>query len=180
MDLIGPCNAGSEYVTHTYQKGEAHREGVCTNAARFHHYLSRLGFTEMSTPEELSLIDHGMAIASLPEARLFLMEINQFSIENQTRANTLTQDLQNYIGLRESATTAAGSREETNSRGCQEYVHRYLRRAVRFHSFDVAQDCTRGACVDTRLFAQERPGGRVVARSFLGVARGLGPRSLCG
>ena len=99
MDLIGPCNAGSEYVTHTYQKGEAHREGVCTNAARFHHYLSRLGFTEMSTSEELSLVDHGMAIASLPEARLFLMEINQFSIENQTRANTFTQDLQNYVGL---------------------------------------------------------------------------------
>lgn len=99
MDLIGPCNAGSEYVTHTYQKGETHREGVCTNAARFHHYLSRLGFTDMSTPEERSLVDHGMAIASLPKAELFLMEINQFSIENQTRADEFTRDLQEYIGL---------------------------------------------------------------------------------
>ena len=99
MDLVGPCNAGSEYVTHTYQKGETHREGVCTNAARFHHYLSRLGFTDLTTPEELSLVNHGMTIHSLPKARLFLMEIGQLSIENQTKADTFVKDLQEYVGL---------------------------------------------------------------------------------
>ena len=175
MDLVGPCNAGSEYVTHTYQKGETHREGVCTNAARFHHYLSRLGFTDLTTPEELSLVNHGMTIHSLPKARLFLMEIGQLSIENQTKADTFVKDLQEYVGL------------ENPLPPLLAHDKKQISEDVKDMFIDICDEqyaLIRSILLETgreaRLLAEERPGRCVLDESLSGVARWMGARSLFG
>lgn len=99
-ELIGPCSEGSPYVLNTFGDNETHREGVCTDGSRFHHYLSRFGKTPMKSKKELSLLEHDMSTHSFPNAKIFLMEIGQLSVEhNQTEADIFVEDMKNFIGL---------------------------------------------------------------------------------
>ena len=54
----------------------------------------------MKSKKELSLLEHDMSIHSFPDAKIFLMEIGQLSVEhNQTEADIFVEDMKNFIGL---------------------------------------------------------------------------------
>ena len=103
-ELLGACAEGTPYhYGNTGPKGEVEDErqtSVCTDGAKFHHSLSRLGKTPMDTPEELALLGlHTMSIHPMPGAKIFLMEIGQFDAEDTVHANQLLADMKDFLEL---------------------------------------------------------------------------------
>ena len=103
-ELLGACAEGTPYhYGNTGPRGEVTDErqtSVCTDGAKFHHSLSRLGKTPMDTPEELALLGlHTMSIHPMPGAKIFLMEIGQFDAEDTVHANQLLADMKDFLHL---------------------------------------------------------------------------------
>mmetsp|Transcript_33477 Transcript_33477/g.67563 ORF Transcript_33477/g.67563 Transcript_33477/m.67563 type:complete len:449 (-) Transcript_33477:455-1801(-) len=103
-ELLGACAEGTPYhYGNTGPKGEVQDEkatSVCTDGAKFHHSLSRMGKTPMNTPEELALLGlHTMSVHPMPKAKIFLMEIGQFDADDTVHANQLLADMKEFLGL---------------------------------------------------------------------------------
>eukprot|EP00567_Pseudictyota_dubia_P000648 CAMPEP_0197467148 /NCGR_PEP_ID=MMETSP1175-20131217/65419_1 /TAXON_ID=1003142 /ORGANISM="Triceratium dubium, Strain CCMP147" /LENGTH=499 /DNA_ID=CAMNT_0043003211 /DNA_START=56 /DNA_END=1555 /DNA_ORIENTATION=+ len=96
--LIGPCQQGYPYVpwncSHHCESGNMK---VCTDRAKFHHALSRLGKTPMDTAEEKALLGHKMQTIQTTN-KIFLMENRQIVMENPASANFPT-DLRDFLEL---------------------------------------------------------------------------------
>ena len=72
---------------------------VCTDRAKYHHALSRLGLTNVTTQDEISLLGgHNMSIVSNPSNRIFLMENRQIIMEDPSSA-TFPEDMANFLNL---------------------------------------------------------------------------------
>lgn len=75
---------------------------VCTGGAKFHVFLSRLGWTPMDTKTELDLLDHHKhSIHNFSGAKLFLLEVGQLDLENKTRTDSVIGDMESFVGLEE-------------------------------------------------------------------------------
>ena len=97
-ELVGLCDQhGSPYVSNKVGN-DKHRWRVCTDGANFHHFLSRLGKTPMSSPGEQQLLKHNMTISAI-QTKVFLMEQGQFSDDNETRKDVFRQDLGDFLDL---------------------------------------------------------------------------------
>lgn len=100
--LIGHCGEDCQGIATRKDGGCLKSEGIgiCTGAANFHHFLSRLGWTPMQTDVELDLLEHHqMSTYSFPKAQLFLMEQGQMNGRNLTVTNGLLQDLESFLDL---------------------------------------------------------------------------------
>jgi len=95
-DLIGACVPGSPYAcAHDCNDGN---HNVCTDRANFHHYLSRLGKTDMNTPEETKLLVHDMNVIPV-RGKVFLMDIAQLNATDEAASGHLAADLRDFLGL---------------------------------------------------------------------------------
>uniref|UniRef100_A0A7S1ZHH5 Sulfotransferase domain-containing protein n=1 Tax=Trieres chinensis TaxID=1514140 RepID=A0A7S1ZHH5_TRICV len=95
-DLIGSCIEGSPYICAQHC-GKHRTENVCTDRAKVHHQLSRLGKTPMTTKDEMKLLRHDMDIIP-SDAQIFLSELEQFSTGND-KGDHFGEDLSNFLGL---------------------------------------------------------------------------------
>lgn len=86
-DLIGKCTPASR--------------SVCTDSAALHHFLARLGKTNMTSPDELELLQQSQTLTTrihVPN-QVFLYTDDQFGDRNTTRSRIFAQDIQNYLGF---------------------------------------------------------------------------------
>jgi hypothetical protein len=77
-------------------------QGVCTDKAKFHVHLVKLGKTNYQDPEEKSLLNwQHEVIRKIPYIKndLFLYDFAQLYDENQTRLEQFKIDLQEFLGL---------------------------------------------------------------------------------
>lgn len=75
---------------------------LCTDRARFSHFLARMGKTSLSTEEELSLITNGKLARSLSynsKNKVFFYTVDQLGDKNETRSKLFEKDLSNFIGI---------------------------------------------------------------------------------
>eukprot|EP00567_Pseudictyota_dubia_P012275 CAMPEP_0197439530 /NCGR_PEP_ID=MMETSP1175-20131217/6239_1 /TAXON_ID=1003142 /ORGANISM="Triceratium dubium, Strain CCMP147" /LENGTH=317 /DNA_ID=CAMNT_0042969457 /DNA_START=114 /DNA_END=1067 /DNA_ORIENTATION=+ len=98
-ELIGACAEGAYHYGGRNPLEYHEKHNVCSDGAKFHHALSRFGKTPMNTPEELELVNHEMSIHSFPQNKIFVMELGQFSVEDQDLADTFLRDMEDYLGL---------------------------------------------------------------------------------
>jgi len=97
--LVGLCEEDSPYVPWYCGKDcPSGNQNVCTARANFHHALSRLGKTPMSTPEEANLLQHEMTIFRTRN-KVFLMELRQLDA-NMDASKYLARDLKDFLGLK--------------------------------------------------------------------------------
>lgn len=70
------------------------------NRAQFHIAISRLGKTPLNSLDEMALLqNHTLPIHNFSN-KIFLMEIGQLSVENQTSADQFIMDLERFLNLR--------------------------------------------------------------------------------
>ncbi len=70
------------------------------NRAQFHIAMSRLGKTPLNSSDEMELLqNHTLPIHNFSN-NIFLMEIGQLSVENQTSADQFIMDLERFLNLR--------------------------------------------------------------------------------
>jgi hypothetical protein len=79
--------------------------GFSVKAANFHVFLSRLGKTSMTAPEELEMKQEFPSLLdplppSMPN-KVFLYAMDQIADKNETRNTQFRRDLQAYLGLKE-------------------------------------------------------------------------------
>ena len=100
--LIGTCATNERYhsLDPFDQNQTFHAKHICTDWARFHLVMSRLGKTPMqSEQEELKLIHHhNLSIHMFPN-RVFLMELGQLSVDNRSRADSFVDELESFLHL---------------------------------------------------------------------------------
>jgi hypothetical protein len=96
--LIGACVEGSPYVCNKHCAISTFTQNVCTDRAKFHHFLSRFGKTSMDSKEEMSLLQHSMGIVPI-KGKIFLMELEQLKPSNPASRN-IPDDLKAFLGLR--------------------------------------------------------------------------------
>ena len=98
--LIGPCEPNYQYVQwNCSSRCPSRNQNVCTQRANFHHALSRLGKTTMSSPEEQELLKHDMKYYPMSN-KIFLMENRQIILNNNA-SNYITRDLSKFLGLKQ-------------------------------------------------------------------------------
>ena len=97
-ELVGPCVDGSPYVCDRKCGKENYKNNVCTDRAKFHHQLSRLGKTPMATDEELRLLHHDMKIVPF-KGRIFLLELGQL-FPGSDASKYVSRDLSNFLNLK--------------------------------------------------------------------------------
>lgn len=68
--------------------------------ARFHIAMSRLGKTPMNTTGEMKLLNYQLLPIHNLSNKIFLMEIGQLSVNNQTIADQFVTDLEIFLNLR--------------------------------------------------------------------------------
>ena len=87
--LMGKCTRG--------------RKNVCTNRALFHVNLASLGKTNMTSPEELEMIQkHPKQLENMPPRfsnKIFLYTADQLADKNATRTELFRKDVQHLIGF---------------------------------------------------------------------------------
>ena len=79
--------------------------GLCTDKARFHLALSRLGLTKVTSKNEKKLLlipptqdnQHKWASGPFGNRKLFLFEIGQLSIKNRNEADQFVTDLESFL-----------------------------------------------------------------------------------
>lgn len=98
-DLIGPSEKNYPYAQwNCSKKCPSGNQNVYSDRANFHWSLSRLAKTQMSTEEELSLLQHhNMSIEDI-ESKVFLVENRQL-LEDHPSSQNFTADLRDFLGL---------------------------------------------------------------------------------
>ena len=101
-DLVGPCG---EFCRNK-DKDECvdNQAHLCTGLAQFHWYLSWLGYTELTSPEELQLLHHPENALStkgidFSNTQVFVTELNQLNLQEPVAMNTLLHDLEEFLDL---------------------------------------------------------------------------------
>jgi len=105
--LIGSCWKGKAYANSSYSchpesdKGcDTKKHTVCTNQARFHQVISRLGLTPLSSKEWDLLDHHTMTIVPQHNSVLFIELTQLWYDESENSTNSQVQSvLQQFIGL---------------------------------------------------------------------------------
>jgi hypothetical protein len=85
--LIGPCRPINK--------------GVCTDSAALHTMLAKLGKTNMTTQDELELLQNGYheMIQTIIPNKIFLYTVDRFGDSNQTRSQVFARDVQHFLGF---------------------------------------------------------------------------------
>ncbi len=94
--LIGSCQTSSS----GHAAVNAHK--VCTDGARFHVAMSRIGKTPMNTTEEMTLLNNTANMNTFNFSnKIFIMEIGQLSVDEQNRssADKFVDDLETFLNL---------------------------------------------------------------------------------
>ena len=73
----------------------------CSQNSYFHHFISKLGLTALSSEEEHSLLNQQMNAFSRPNwnGRLFLVQYEQMMDKNEHRRNALERLYEEFLGL---------------------------------------------------------------------------------
>jgi len=75
-------------------------DNVCTHRTRYHHAISRLGLTPLSSEREWDLLDHHKMTIHPVMQPVFFIEVNQLSVQKHPqRTEQLRQDLQAFLNV---------------------------------------------------------------------------------
>ena len=67
-----------------------------------HLYLSRLGYTPMTSPEERALLQNNdLTVYNFSETTMHLNELSQLFFNNVTRVNGVIESMESFLGLAE-------------------------------------------------------------------------------
>mmetsp|Transcript_10871 Transcript_10871/g.15543 ORF Transcript_10871/g.15543 Transcript_10871/m.15543 type:complete len:328 (+) Transcript_10871:309-1292(+) len=103
-DLVGPClTNGEPWSCLSEPKHFCKADNVCTDGAKFHIAISRLGLTPMNTTKELDLLqhhhNHTMTIHKTHQP-VFLLEMDQWKDPvGGDYAEKLRHDLGDFLGI---------------------------------------------------------------------------------
>lgn len=100
-DLIGACDRDC-HLLNKDSCVESSENGVCTDKANYHHSLSRLNLTPMTSDDELDLLDHTRQVMSQNfTGKILLLEEHQLRDDNADRYDKLQRDVQSFLGFEE-------------------------------------------------------------------------------
>jgi hypothetical protein len=93
-----------KYMPHPTKLIKTCHRHVCTERAKFHVALARLGKTDMTSPEELEIIRNNRDLfEEVPPPRLpnkiFFWITDQLTDTNETRAAKFRSDVREYVGF---------------------------------------------------------------------------------
>ena len=74
----------------------------CSGRTAVHLYLSRLGYTPMTSPEERALLQNNdLTVYNFSETTMHLNELSQLFFNNVTRVNGVIESMESFLGLAE-------------------------------------------------------------------------------
>lgn len=99
--MIGSCwltDKTAEYRCFTEPGCDRHKYSVCTHRAQFHHAISRLGLTPLSTEEEWTILDYHNMTIDRTAGDVFFMELTQLYASAE-RKGQLRNDLSQFLDI---------------------------------------------------------------------------------